>query len=85
MKYKPLNTYKSLQIKSIYMYIVNTKFWMNKSYTVRKEMKGSGEIEILNQLVHDTTRISLWFSDFRIVSWTNSYFFSVSPLHLIYF
>ena len=69
MKYKPWNTYKSLQIKSIYMYIVNTKFWMNKSYTVRKEMKGSGEIEILNQLVHDTTRISLWFSDFRIVQY----------------
>ena len=43
----------------IVQYIVNTKFWMNKSYTVRKEMKGSGEIEILNQLVHDTTRISL--------------------------
>ena len=39
-------------------------------YTVRKEMKYSGRPEILHKLVHDTTWISSWFSDFRVVSWT---------------
>ena len=28
------------------------------TYTVRKEIKCSGETEILHELVHDTTRIS---------------------------
>ena len=34
--------------------------------TVKKEMKGSGNFEILQEIVPDTTRISSSFSDFRV-------------------
>ena len=38
--------------------------------TVWKEMKCSGETEILHQLVHDTTRKSESHELIRVVSWT---------------
>ena len=62
-----------------------TRYTFVARYTVRKEMKCSGASEILHGLVHDTTRISSFFSDFRVVSWTNSCRISESPLHLISF
>ena len=45
-----------------------TRYTFVAHYTVRKEMKCSGASEILHGLVHDTTRISSFFSDFRVVS-----------------
>ena len=45
-----------------------TRYTFVARYTVRKEMKCSGASEILHGLVHDTTRISSFFSDFRVVS-----------------
>ena len=37
-------------------------------YTVGKEMKCGEEIQILHELVRDTTQISSRLSDFRLVS-----------------
>ena len=54
-------------------------------HTVRKEIKCSGDFEILNGFVHDTTRISPCFSDFRFISRTISCSSSESPLHFISF
>ena len=42
------------------------------AYTVKHEMKKSGDSERLRGLVHDTKGISSCFSDFRKVSRTNS-------------
>ena len=49
------------------------------------EMKCSGDSQILQGLVHDTTRTSSCFFYFCIVSQTNSCSISESPLHLISF
>ena len=54
-------------------------------YTVRKEMKCIRDSEILYGMVHDSTRISSCFSDFRVVSWTNSCRISELPLQFISF
>ena len=48
-------------------------------------MKCSGASKILHGLVHDTTRISSFFSDFRVASWTNSCRISELPLQFISF
>ena len=57
--------------------------------TVQNEMKCSSETEILHKLVYDssrisydTTQINLWFSDFCVVSWTNSWSILVSKLRI---
>ena len=48
-------------------------FYVNPSLLqVTKDMKFHGEAEMLHELVHDTTWISSWFSEFSVVSWTNS-------------
>ena len=49
--------------------------------TVREEMKYRGDSEILNGLVHYTTRICSCFSVFRVVSRTNSC--SISDIFLL--
>ena len=41
---------------------------IEQASTVRKEMNCCRETEILHVLVHETTRISSWPSDFREVS-----------------
>ena len=48
-------------------------------------MKCSGDSEILHGFVHDTTRNSSCFSDFRVVSRTNSCSYAESPLYFISF
>ena len=49
-------------------------------------MKCTGDSEILQGLVHDTTRINSCFFDFRLVSTqTNWCSISESPLHFISF
>ena len=53
--------------------------------TDRKEMNCSRDSKILHGLVHDTTQISSCFSDFRVVSRTNSCSISESPLEFISF
>ena len=53
-------------------------------YTVRKEMKYSGETKILNELVHYTTRIVYDFPIFvKYHELHSSCSISVSPLHFI--
>ena len=54
-------------------------------FTVRKEIKWRRNSEILLGLVYDTTWISSYFTDFRVVSWTNSCSISEFPLHFISF
>ena len=41
-------------------------------HTVKKERKCKEDFEILHGLVHDTTRTSSYFSNFRLISRTNS-------------
>ena len=53
--------------------------------TVRKEIKCSGDSEILYDIVRDTPRISSSFFDFRVVSRTILCCISESPKHLIFF
>ena len=57
------------------------------TYTVRKEIKCSGDSEILHEIVCDNTQtqISSCFSNFRELARTISYSISVSTLHLIPF
>ena len=58
----------------------------NDQFTARvKEMKCSGDYEILHGIVRDATRISSCFSDFHVVSRTISCSISESPLHFISF
>ena len=61
--------------------------YVKSSCTVRKAMKSSGETEIQHELIHDTTRISSWLSDFRVVSYSimnyNSCSISVSLFTVI--
>ena len=55
------------------------------AYTVRKEMKCSGNIGILHELVRDTTRKSEKHELIRVVSRTNLCSISESQLHFISF
>ena len=54
-------------------------------HTVRNEMQCGGETEIIHELVHDTARKYENHELIRVVSWTNSWSISVSPLHFISF
>ena len=54
-------------------------------YTVRKEIKCSGDSEILREIARDTTRIKSCRSDFRVVSRPISFSISEFPLHFISF
>ena len=47
-------------------------------------MKCSETTEIFHYLVHDTTRISENHELICVVSWTNSWSISISPLHLFF-
>ena len=48
-------------------------------------MNCSGDSEILHKIVCETTQISSWYSDFRVVSRTISCIIWESPLHVIFF
>ena len=52
---------------------VNTLCTVCILYTVRKEIKCSGDSEILNEIICDTTPISSCFYDLNIVSQTISF------------
>ena len=54
-------------------------------HTVRKEIKCSGDSEILHEIVRDTTQTSSSFSDFRVVSRTISCSTSEYPPYFILF
>ena len=61
------------------------KKWYQYTVLQSKQIPGSEYFEILNGFVHDTTRISPCFSDFRFISRTISCSSSESPLHFISF
>ena len=54
------------------------------STTFRKEITCSGDSEILQEIVRDTTRISSCFSDLHLVLRAISFSISESPLHFIF-
>ena len=55
-----------------------TRFWLQATPSLLKEMKCSGDFEILHKIVCDNTRISSCFSDFRVVLRTISFRISKS-------
>ena len=53
------------QLTMIHTVFYSIIFFIFSRHTVRKEMKYSGDSDILHEIVRDTERISLFFSDFR--------------------